>query len=181
MESLRRQFEDMMLVIIDEMSLVGADMFYNVHKRFTEVLRNDEVFANRALLLVGDLLQIPPTKQKPIYHEPTYLQNKALYTSDGNLWKSCETVHLIDNKRQGAGKWRNALDRMRIGGMNEDDEKLLETRRVSNDEHKNKNYDDALHLFFSNEEVCNHNKTMINKLPENPKYVQAIQKDVILQ
>ena len=61
MESLRRQFENMMVVIIDEMSLVGADFFYNVHKRLAEVMRNDDFFANRAVLLVGDLLQIPPT------------------------------------------------------------------------------------------------------------------------
>ena len=173
MESLRRQFEDMVLVIIDEMSLVGADFLYNVHKRLAEIMRNDEMFANRALLLVGDLLQIPPTKQRPIYDEPTSMQNQALYTSDGNLWKSCETVHLIANKRQGAGKWKDALDRMRVGGMNSDDAKLLETRRVTNEEHRNKDYVDALHLFFSNEEVCNHNKTMINNLEEVSKCVQA--------
>ena len=66
MESLRRQFENMMCVIIDEMSLIGADFFYYIHKRLVEVLRNDDIFANRAMLLVGDLLQIPPTKQTSI-------------------------------------------------------------------------------------------------------------------
>ena len=80
MESLRRQFENMMVVIIDEMSLVGADFFYNVHKRLAEVIRNDDFFANRAVLLVGDLLQIPATLQKAIFDEPTTMQNKALYT-----------------------------------------------------------------------------------------------------
>ena len=155
------------------MSLVGADFLHHVHKRLVEVMRNEEMFANKALLLVGDLLQIPPTQQKPIYDKPTQMQNIALYNSDGNLWKSCETVHLIDNKRHGVCKWKDALDRMRIGGINDDDEKLLESRRVSNDEHINKNYDDALHLFFGNEEVCGHNKTIINKLPAEPKCIKA--------
>ena len=101
MESMRRQFEDMMCVIIDEMSLIGADFFYYIHKRMVEVTRNEEIFGNRAMLLVGDLLQIPPTKQTSIYSEPSTLQNKALYKSDSNLWDSCDTVHLTVNKRQG--------------------------------------------------------------------------------
>ena len=39
MSVLRRQFEDMMVVIIDEMSMVGADFFYNVHRRMVEILQ----------------------------------------------------------------------------------------------------------------------------------------------
>ena len=115
-------------------------------------MRNDELFADKAVLLVGDLLQIPPTQQRVIYGEPTQLHNKALFNSDMNLWNSFESVNLLVNKRQGDCPWRNTLDNLRIGDINEDDKKLLETRRVSNEEHKNKNYDDALHLFFSNEE-----------------------------
>ena len=69
-----------------------------------------------------------------LYSEPKTLQNKALFESDGNLWDSCDTVHLITNKRQGSCAWRETLDRIRIGKMNEDDKKLLETRRVSNKE-----------------------------------------------
>ena len=173
MESLRRQFEDMMCVIIDEMSLIGADFFYYIHKRMVEVTRNEEIFGNRAMLLVGDLLQIPPTKQTSIYSEPSTLQNKALYNSDSNLWDSCDTVHLTVNKRQGNCEWRETLDRIRIGQMNEDDEKLLNTRRVSNEEHKYKNYDNALHLFFSNDEVCEHNKSIIDKLDGVSRTMQA--------
>ena len=173
MESLRRQFEDMMCIIIDEMSMVGADFFYYIHKRMVEITRSEDLFGNRALLLVGDLLQIPPVGQTSIYSEPKNMQNNALYKSDDNLWDSCETVHLITNKRQGNCPWRETLDRIRIGQMNEDDEKLLETRRVSNEEHKNKNYDNALHLFYSNNEVCEHNKAMLAKLDGNTKDFQA--------
>ena len=70
MESLRRQFEDMMCIIIDEMSMVGADFFYYIHKRMVEITRSEDLFGNRALLLVGDLLQIPPVGQTSIYSEP---------------------------------------------------------------------------------------------------------------
>ena len=136
-------------------------------------MRNDELFADKAVLLVGDLLQIPPTKQRVIYGEPTQLHNKALFNSDMNLWNSFESVNLLVNKRQGDCPWRNTLDNLRIGDINEDDKKLLETRRVSNEEHKNKNYDDALHLFFSNDEVNQHNSEIITKLPGTSVKIQA--------
>ena len=60
MSTLRRQFERMMMVIIDEMSLVAADMFYTIHKRLVEILFLKDMFADRAVMLVGDLMQIPP-------------------------------------------------------------------------------------------------------------------------
>ena len=64
MSTLRRQFERMMLVIIDEMSLVAADMFYHIHKRLVEILYLKDMFADRAVMLVGDLMQIPPVRQQ---------------------------------------------------------------------------------------------------------------------
>ena len=60
MSTLRRQFERMHMVIIDEMSLVAADMFYTIHKRLVEILFLKDMFADRAVMLVGDLMQIPP-------------------------------------------------------------------------------------------------------------------------
>ena len=64
MSTLRRQFERMMMVIIDEMSLVAADMFYTIHKRLVEILYLKEMFADRGVMLVGDLMQIPPVQQQ---------------------------------------------------------------------------------------------------------------------
>ena len=64
MSDLRRQFERMMMVIIDEMSLVAADMFYTVHKRLVEILYLKDMFADRGVMLVGDLMQIPPVQQQ---------------------------------------------------------------------------------------------------------------------
>ena len=42
------------------MSLISADFFYNIHRRFVEILHLTDMFADRAVMLVGDLLQIPP-------------------------------------------------------------------------------------------------------------------------
>ena len=64
LSDLRRQFERMMLVIIDEMSLVASDMFYAMHRRLVEILHLKDMFADRGVMLVGDLMQIPPVRQQ---------------------------------------------------------------------------------------------------------------------
>ena len=64
MSTLRSQFERMMMVIIDEMSLIAADMFYTIHRRLVEILYLKDIFADRAVMLVGDLMQIPPVRQQ---------------------------------------------------------------------------------------------------------------------
>ena len=42
------------------MSLLASNFFYNIHRRFVEILHLRDMFADRAVMLVGDLLQIPP-------------------------------------------------------------------------------------------------------------------------
>ena len=49
---------------LDEMSLLAADFFYNVHRRFVEILQQTDMFADRGVMLVGDLMQIPPVRQQ---------------------------------------------------------------------------------------------------------------------
>ena len=49
---------------LDEMSLLAADFFYNIHRRFVEILHLPDMFADRAVMLVGDLMQIPPVRQQ---------------------------------------------------------------------------------------------------------------------
>ena len=58
---------------IDEISLLSADFFYNIHRRFVEILHLTDMFADRAVMLVGDLLQIPPVRNQR--HGKTYSIN----------------------------------------------------------------------------------------------------------
>ena len=53
LHTLRKQFERMMVVIIDEMSLLAADFFYNVHRRMVEIFYCKDMFGDRGVMLVG--------------------------------------------------------------------------------------------------------------------------------
>ena len=55
------------------MSLVGADAFYKLDAKLKEIfyLRKNIPFAGIGIVLVGDLLQIPPVNDSFIFDEPT--------------------------------------------------------------------------------------------------------------
>ena len=57
-------------VIVDEMSMVSVDFLYNLHKRLMEIFDSKDDFGGRGLMLVGDLLQLPPVKATPIFKKP---------------------------------------------------------------------------------------------------------------
>ena len=94
--------------------------------------------------------------------EPNRLDNKSLYKSDMNLWNLCEVVNLKTNFRVGKSPWLETLNRIRFGEQTDEDLKLLKSRYTSN--FNRDNWDEALHAFFKNDDVNNHNKKMLNKM-----------------
>merc|ERR1711860_130960 len=93
-EEYRVLFEDLQLIIIDEFSMVSADSLYDIHRRLQEILISDDYFGGCAVLLVGDLLQLPPVKGRKIFSKPISDKNISLWSSDKNLWSSFEVVTL---------------------------------------------------------------------------------------
>ena len=54
----RFYLSDLKLIIIDEVSLIPADMLYQVSLRLCEIFQNKFPFGRKALFIVGDLLQV---------------------------------------------------------------------------------------------------------------------------
>ena len=82
MAELRENLSQLKLIIIDEMSLVGADILYKIDAKLREIfnLRKDIPFAGIGIMLVGDLLQIPPVNAKYIFSRPA--NDKNIITHD---------------------------------------------------------------------------------------------------
>ena len=159
---MREHLAHLKLIVIDEISLVGADLLYRIHKRLTELFQTDVTvpFANINIVLVGDLLQLPPVKETQVFKTPLSLAFAANKDTI-NLWKSCEPMILRHNHRQGKEKeWANTLNRIRVGNVTEEDKRILMSR-LTKDEMLQEYF---LHLFFTNREVTEHNEKMLKKL-----------------
>ena len=59
--------QNLELIIVDEMSMVTSDFLYKMHYRLAEIFQSDDLFANKSVLLVGDLLQLPPVRNGSRY------------------------------------------------------------------------------------------------------------------
>ena len=115
---LRENLSELKLVNIDEMSLVGADMFYRIHLRLCTLFQTDKFlpFANINIMLVGDLLQLPPVKGVHVFRKPFNLALQAAYNGmEKPLWEEFQPMILRHNHRQGESKeWAETLNRIRF-------------------------------------------------------------------
>ena len=66
---LRNSYSEVLVVLIDEISMVSNICLLHIHKRLCEIFgcSESQPFANLSILLVGDLLQLPPIKARQIF------------------------------------------------------------------------------------------------------------------
>ena len=161
MASLRQLLENVELIVIDEMSMFSSDGLYKLHKRLCEIYISQDYFGGKALLLVGDLMQLRPPTEFYIFQAPGSAKFKALHSVDP-LWATFEVVNLTTNHRQGDGNsWTEMLNRFRMGIVTDDDRLALETRRLKHFPEFDADF--ALHAYFTNKEVAGYNAYMLNK------------------
>ena len=169
---LREDLSELKLIIIDEMSLISSDMFYKLDAKLKEIFieKKKTPFAGIGVMLVGDLLQIPPVTGGYIFMPPRNPTYRVAYDLH-HLWNLFEPWILTHNHRQGAScEWANKLNRFRMGIVTEEDLKALKDRETDDPHHDL----DSMHLCYSNDETNDHNKEMLSKLKTPLVEIEAI-------
>ena len=99
----RNLYKNLKVLIIDEISLVDADMLYKIDLRLREITQKDMPFGNIAIFALGDLMQIKPVKGRVIMQCPSNQQFALVYEID-SLWHKFQCILLETNHRQGEDK-----------------------------------------------------------------------------
>ena len=157
----RLLFRDLKCVIVDEISMVSADLFYNLDLRLREITMRDVPFGGLSVIVFGDLYQLQPPKARYVFEEPTNKEHALAYQLR-NLWQLFKVVNLVENHRQGEDKvYGDLLNRLRIGAHTEEDVSLLETRiRPKSDPILN----NALHVYGTNAKVNARNTSKLEEI-----------------
>ena len=170
---MRDTLKDLKLIIIDEFSMMGADMLYMVHMRLCEIFQADEkteFFANKSVILVGDLLQLKPVRAQYIFEEPGN-EHFAAFSKECSLFDQFEPIVLEHNHRQAEERdFADTLNRIRIAAWNDEDEALLRTRLTK----KKMLEEEALHIFYTNDEVNDLNDEMLESLDGEEVIIDAL-------
>ena len=154
-------FRNLRCVIVDEISMVSADLFYNLDLRLREITMVDTVFGGVSVFVFGDLYQLQPPKARYVFQPPINKEH-ALAHSLRDLWKLFTVVSLEENHRQGEDKvYGDLLNRVRTGDQTSEDIALLETRvRSSIDPSLN----NAVHIYGTNAKVNARNNAKLDEM-----------------
>ena len=166
LNTLQSHLEQLMVVIIDEISMVGAEMLYKIHMCLQEIKRlqyTNSRFGNVTIIAVGDLYQLPTFKDQKVYDVPGGKDNPSPICLHGSLWQENFQFHeLTQVVRQKNQQFAELLNRVRIAQMNEDDESILKSRITTLEDPNH--FVDALHVYGTNEQADRYNSTMLERL-----------------
>ena len=163
LSKLRNNYENLQLLIMDEVSMVHRNLLNHISCRLDQIKRTtspETSFGNISVLAVGDFYQIPPAQGRMLTHHD--------HGQIVDLWQQFHKYTLVDIMRQrDSAKFAELLNRLRVRPKNQNisqsDQNILNQRLLLS-HNSNKDFEDILHIYSTNKSVDKHNKTMLEKL-----------------
>ena len=172
--ALRNGLQNLRLLIIDEISMLKADMLYRIYfALFQQIFDNGKPFGGIAVVLLGDIMQLPPIRANGsfVFSKTSNKDFHARQEVD-DLWMSFDVILLKTNHRQGEDReYADFLNRVRLGRMTEEDKHLLRDRTFHRDDDCIPK--DALLVAPTNAVVNKYNAERLNELPGELVQIQA--------
>ncbi len=93
--------------------MIGNQTFEHLNLALQDVKQNKLIFGGVSVLLIGDLLQLPPVKQQSIF----VCARKGTYEAlSGSLWEEFQLHELVEIVRQSSDpEFAAILNRVREG------------------------------------------------------------------
>ena len=121
--------KNLKVLIVDEVSMVKADMLYQLDLRLQELKEKvGTPFGGVGIIAFGDIMQLRPCLARYIFKDPINTEFEVAHMLNP-LWKMFKSVLLEKNHRQGRDKeYADLLNRVRIGKDTDKDIELLMSR-----------------------------------------------------
>ena len=158
-------------IIIDEFSVLEQNMLGWVDRRLRQASGFlDNVFGEYSVIIVGDIAQLPPVNDNPLYHSmpsnSTSLMGYCAYQEINKVVR-LEVNQRVTNENQ--QKFRSLLIRLRNGNSTLEDWNFLHTRSTA---HASIDYADmSVRLAYANKVVAEYN---YNCLKESDQPIYAM-------
>lgn len=158
---LRSRYQNLRILIIDEISMVGRGMFNFINLRLQEITGCTKAFGGISILAVGDLYQLRPVADAWIFSQSYKTPQMSCLTI--NLWTQLFSLYeLTQIMRQRSDLFfAELLNRLREGNHTQDDISCLRTRIV---QQKNAIMHEIPHLFCTRDAVTCHNTSMLERM-----------------
>lgn len=125
----RRIFKELELLIIDEISMVRADVFDGINRFLQLARKNEKPFGGVQVCVIGDLFQLPPIVSREereffaqFYNSPFFFSTDAYKNAD---FRTIEFSHI---HRQNDAEFINILNSIRSGSCDNESLTPLKNR-----------------------------------------------------
>jgi ATP-dependent DNA helicase PIF1 len=118
------------VLVIDEVSMIGLTLLNKIDVRLRALRQRDEPFGGMSVVFSGDLLQLPPIADVPVWN--TESTTKECVTGR-ELWRLVDhVVFLTVNMRSGGDqRYADMLERIRYGEWRQADIDMINTRLLN--------------------------------------------------
>ena len=121
-------------------------------------------------MTVADLLQLPPVRGKLVFSQFSD-KDSMKHLLGLQLWHLFQYVELTEVVRQNDQLFIDLLNKVRVGNIYDEVEKLLKVRFIHESD---ENYPvDALHMYAENEPALKRNEAVLNNLPGELYAIEA--------
>lgn len=160
------------VLIIDEVSMVSAELLANIDNRLKQITGNHRVnFGGIDVIMIGDLRQLPPVRATLIY--------KQIKTAIAGptLWRGMKFYELDEVMRQSNRMFSTILSKIGNGVQLENDElELIESRFFPKEEAARLS-PNGIRLFLANKSVDEYNTAILSSSDDK---VTSIAKDIFV-
>lgn len=164
LNEIQQEFLNCNFIIIDEMSLIGCTLLRKVDIRLREIKSNDLPFGGLFLILLGDLKQLPPVKDRAFYGDG--FNNE--YSGIGQvLYKNIQSAIILPNSHRQSPEqqvFRDLLDRISNGETTVTDWQLINSRALDKlSEAERLLFNNSLRLFDTSKEAIEYNELKLRE------------------
>ena len=139
-------------VIIDEISMVGNNIFNFVNRCLQDIIGSIEPFGGWHMLCVGDMFQLKPVADRWVFKN----SDKGNAPVTPNLWQTHFQLYNLKQvlRQREHFTFAELLNRLREGHQTDDDIEYLKTKVIKNDfRHSDYPHNQLTHLFNRNADV----------------------------
>lgn len=157
--TLHSKYFDIDVMICDEYSMVGSNLFNQCNSRLQQIFKSKEIFGGKSVILFGDLAQLPPVGDSWIF-QPNFSQlySEILGSFVWDLFKHYELTEIM--RQQDDKIFSVALNHLSKGELKNEEYDLFCNRESTLSEVPS----DAIHLVCTNEEVNYYNIIKLNEI-----------------
>ena len=136
-----RRIQNARVLIIDEVSMLSADVLAMVEAVCRSVRRSSKAFGGLQVVLVGDFFQLPPIVKREESAQMSFddtgspEMGGAVFAYQSSVWNTINPIvcYLSEQHRQEDADFLRMLSALRSGSVDREHRALLEGRRINED------------------------------------------------